>query len=114
MLNEDRMLSLSHRSMSCTSYRHHQTIPTRSSFIFMEFCLFFTFSFYYFLIVDQIIKQKNEKRKEILKLIHIEPLINYLSLALTYFCILTLNSFSITGNNHFITFPFIPLSVFRY
>ncbi len=81
----------------CTSYRHHKTIPTRWSFILMEMFLSITFLFYSFIIIHFIIQEKKDKIKEIIKIIHIQPFINYLAWALRPFFILTITNFSITG-----------------
>ncbi|CAF1436607.1 unnamed protein product, partial [Rotaria sordida] len=98
MLNEDLSIiySWNHRSISCTSYRHHKTIPTRWSFILMEIALSIIYLFFYFIISNSIIQENNEKVKEILKIIHIQPLINYFAWALRYFFILSFITFSIT------------------
>jgi hypothetical protein len=99
MLNEDISLrySFSFGRLSCTPYRHHQTIPTRWSFILIEITLSITFLFYYFILVKQIIKEKNTKVKEILKIIDIQPFIYYLAWALRSFFIILFLTIIITG-----------------
>ncbi|CAF1132313.1 unnamed protein product [Rotaria sp. Silwood1] len=99
MLDEDFSIinSLNYRRISCTSYRHHKTIPTRWSFILMEILLSIIFLFFYFIINNSIINENNQKVKEILKIIHIQPLINYLAWAIRYLIILTFITYSITG-----------------
>ncbi len=104
MLNEDlSLISLNYNSISCTKYRHHNQIPTRWSFILMELSLSIYFLFYYFIISHQIIQENNQKIKEIIQIIHIQPFIYYFSWALTAFFILSFISFSITGNSFYLS-----------
>ncbi|CAF4751858.1 unnamed protein product [Rotaria sp. Silwood2] len=100
MLNEDISIidSLNYRRISCTLYRHHKTIPTRWSFIFMEISLSIIYLSFFLIITNSIIQENNKKVKEILKIIHIQPLINYFAWALRYLIILSFITFSITGN----------------
>jgi len=99
MLNDDlSTISLNHYSISCTSYRYHKKIPTRWSFILMELSLSITFLFYYFIIVHFIIQENNQKVKEIIQIIHIQPFIYYFAWALRPCIILSAITFSITGN----------------
>jgi len=63
----------------------------------MEIFLSITFLFYSFIIIHFIIQEKKDKIKEIIKIIHIQPFINYLAWALRPFFILTITNFSITG-----------------
>ncbi|CAF3422421.1 unnamed protein product, partial [Rotaria sp. Silwood2] len=76
MLNEDISIidSLNYRRISCTLYRHHKTIPTRWSFIFMEISLSIIYLSFFLIITNSIIQENNKKVKEILKIIHIQPL----------------------------------------
>jgi len=98
MLNEDlSLITFNYNSLSCTKYRYHNKIPTRWSFILIELSLSIIYLFYYFIISYQIIKENNQKIKEIIKIIHIQPLIYYLSWAFTFFIILLFISFSITS-----------------
>ncbi len=98
MLEEDfPIISFIYHTITCTSYRHHKTIPTRWNFIFMELSLDIFFLFYYFIIVYFIIMENKQKVKEIIRIIHIQPFINSFAWALRAFFILQFITFNITG-----------------
>lgn len=102
ILNEDlSSILISHNSIICTKYRHHKTIPTRWSFILMELSLSITYLIFNLIIINYLIKEDNQKVKEIIKINHIQPFIYYFSWALTNFFILSILTFCITGNISF-------------
>ncbi|UJR24690.1 hypothetical protein I4U23_006063 [Adineta vaga] len=98
LLNEKKSLipSWTFSRITCTSYRHHRTIPTRWSFILIEYSLSITYLFYSFIIIHFILQEKNMKIKEIIKIIHIQPLINYLAWTLRPLFILSIITILIT------------------
>ena len=99
MLNDESPLSYSwsSRSLSCTSYRSHRSIPTRWTFILMEMSLSFTDLFYALIISYLLIEEKKQKIQEILKIIHISPLINAFAWSLRAFVIELCLSLSLVG-----------------
>ncbi|CAF3674920.1 unnamed protein product [Rotaria socialis] len=99
ILNEESRIKYEYNinTISCTLYRHHKTIPTRWSFILMEILLSIIYLLFYFIITSLIIEENNKKIKEILKLIYIQPIMNYLSYAFIYFIQLSFTTFSIIG-----------------
>lgn len=84
----------------CTEYRSHRSIPTRWSFILME--IFFSLSslIQSLSITNSLLDEKRKKVKEILKLIHIQPLINYFAWACRALFIQINISLAITSNFH--------------
>ncbi|CAF3865527.1 unnamed protein product [Rotaria magnacalcarata] len=99
ILNEESRIEYEYNinTISCTLYRHHKTIPTRWSFILMEILLSIIYLLFYLIITNLIIEENNKKIKEILKLIYIQPIMNYLSYAFIYFIQLSFTTFSIIG-----------------
>ena len=95
--SESIVISWTFSRISCTPYRRHETIPTRWSFLFMTFSLSITYLFYSFIIIHFILQEKLLKIKEIIKIIHIQPLINYLAWALRPLFILSILSVTLTG-----------------
>lgn len=90
MLNEDLSeINIEYSSLTCTKYRSDKSIPTRLSFIFIEISLSLTYFLNYLILSNILIEEKKKKIKEILKLIHIESFINYISWSLRTFFILT-------------------------
>lgn len=84
-------------SISCSLYRYHKRIPTRWSFILMEMCLNLIYLFFNFIISYLIIQENNQQVKQIIKLIHIQPIIYYLVWTLRFFITILFINFFITG-----------------
>lgn len=98
MLNEDlSKLSIKYSIIKCSKYRYDKLIPTRWSFIFIQLILSFIYLFYSLIISNIILNENINKIKEILKIIHIKPFINYLSFIIIYFLIISFLTSSITS-----------------
>lgn len=104
ILNEKTKLIYKYNidKIACTNYRYHKKIPTRLLFILIEIFLSILFVLYNLILSNRIIEENNQKIKEILKLIHIKPIYNYLSYSFIYFIQLTFISLFIISKFFFI------------
>lgn len=83
----------------CVDYRHSNDLPTRWIFILIHLILFLYYLVFHINLSLLIINEKKEKIKEIFEIIHIEPIVNYLSWSLTSFLIISMNSILVTSNS---------------
>lgn len=85
-------MKFEYEMIRCTKSRSSKQIPTRWIFFVMQLVLLIFYFSFNLILSTLIIEEKKEKMKEILQLININPLLNYLSWTFTFTLILSMNS----------------------
>lgn len=97
-----KFYSIEEKLIRCTKYRFDRIIPTRWTFLLMEFSLSFSHFFSSFIFIDRIVQEKQNRMTKILQLIDLRSTIFYFLYSLKTLILLSLIDFSISGQSIFI------------
>ncbi|CAF0751595.1 unnamed protein product [Didymodactylos carnosus] len=89
-------LKIQRKSLTCTKYKSEQNVFDRVPLRVNQVFLNMIFLFSYFILANSIIKERNQKVKEILKIINIPPLLNNFAWSLRTLIIMLLVTMGLT------------------